>query len=189
MPVYISLLRGVNIGAHNRMKMEPLRTCLEGLGYERVRTYLQSGNAVFNCRKLSTAELSHKIEQQICAVFNLSVSVISLTAEEIAGAIRNNPFLAQRGIDTTKLLITFLSESPAPSAVKTLDSLSGGNDQFRSSGKVIYLFCPNGYGETKLSNSAFEKRLSVRATTRNWKTANSLYQMAAQTAKMGKGKD
>jgi len=93
--------------------------------------------------------------------------------------IQNNPFVTQAGVDSTKLHVTFLSQAPASSAVQTLGKLPAGGDQFRHSRKAIYLYCPGGYGETKLSNNAFEKLLSVRATTRNWKTVNTLYQMAA----------
>jgi uncharacterized protein (DUF1697 family) len=180
MPTYISLLRGINVASHNRMKMEPLRSCLESLGFKQVRTYLQSGNLVFSGSTLPTQKLSENIEQQIHRDFGLSVPVISLTADELANVVENNPLLKQKGIDTSKLHVTFLAGSPQPQSLKRLDSLPAGTDQFRCSGRIIYLSCPGGYGETKLSNVALEKCLLVRATTRNWMTVNNLYQMASE---------
>ncbi len=172
------MLRGVNLVTHNRMKMESLRTSLGALGLEQVQTYIQSGNVVFRCKESSAAKLCEKIEKRILADFGFTVPVISLTAKEMGEIIQNNPFVAQAGVDITKLHVTFLAHAPVSSALQTLGKLPVGTDQFRHSSKAIYLYCPGGYGETKLSNNAFEKLLSVRATTRNWKTVNTLYQMA-----------
>jgi uncharacterized protein (DUF1697 family) len=180
MPTFISMLRGVNLASHNRMKMEALRTSLGALGLDQVRTYIQSGNAVFRSPESSAAKLCEKMEKQILSDFGFPVPVILLTAKEMGVVIKNNPFAAQAGIDSTRLHITFLSQAPAPSAVETLAKLAAGADQFYHSRKAVYLYCPGGYGETKLSNTAFEKLLSVRATTRNWKTVNALYQMAVE---------
>ncbi len=180
MPTFISMLRGVNLVTHNRMKMESLRTSLGALGLGQVQTYIQSGNVVFRCKESSAAKLCEKIEKRILADFGFTVPVISLTAKKMGEIIKNNPFVAQAGIDSTKLHVTFLSQAPAAAAVQTLGKLPSGADQFHHSRKVVYLYCPGGYGETKLSNNAFEKLLSVRATTRNWKTVNTLYQMATE---------
>ncbi len=179
MTTYISMLRGINLGPHNRIKMEFLRTSLATIGLDQIRTYVQSGNAVFSCADVPTAKLSEKIERQILKDFGLTVSVISLTADEMKSTIQKNPFVKQSGIDCSKMHVTFLAENPAPSAIKKLEALVAGADQFRYSARAVYLYCPGGYGETKLSNNAFEKLLLVRATTRNWKSVNNLYQMAA----------
>jgi uncharacterized protein (DUF1697 family) len=180
MPTFISMLRGVNLVSHNRMKMEALRTSLGALGFEQVQTYIQSGNVVFRSQESSAAKLCEKIEKQIFSDFGFTVPVILLTAKEMGVVIKNNPFLTQTGIDSSRLHITFLSQTPAASAVQTLAKLPAGADHFHHSRKAVYLYCPGGYGETKLSNNAFEKLLSVRATTRNWKTVNNLYQMATE---------
>jgi uncharacterized protein (DUF1697 family) len=76
--------------------------------------------------------------------------------------------------------VTFLSQAPAKSSLQRLDKLVSGRDQFRVSGKEIYLYCPDGYGVSKLSNNAFEKLLSVRATTRNWNSVNKIYAMCLE---------
>lgn len=178
MPAYIAMLRGVNLGPHNRMKMEKLRDSLEALGFTQVQTYIQSGNVVFATGKTSPLALMNKMEAKILADFGLSVSVITTTAAEMNTVIQNNPFLEQRGIDRTKLHVTFLSETPRPPALEKLTLRQSGPDKFHCSGKSIYLYCPNGYGQTKLTNGLFERVLSVRATTRNWNTVNKLHEMA-----------
>jgi uncharacterized protein (DUF1697 family) len=98
----------------------------------------------------------------------------------MGAAIHTDPFLQEKGLDPLKLHVTFLSEAPAPAALKKLDTLAAKPDRFRHSGREVYLHCPNGYGSTRLSNNALEKALSVTATTRNWRTVNKLYEMAME---------
>jgi uncharacterized protein (DUF1697 family) len=178
MPVYISMLRGINVGPHNKIKMDRLRESFEALGFEQVKTYVQSGNVVFKTAKRSTSDLSKKIEERVLKDFGYSVPVISKTAEEMGKTIQNNPFLTMKGIDASKLHVTFLSQVPGQPALKKLDALVAGSDEFHYWGNEIYLYCPNGYGRTKLSNNALERVLGVRATTRNWRTVNNLYQIS-----------
>ena len=178
MPIYISLLRGVNLGAHNRMKMEDLRKSCAALGFEQIKTYVQSGNIVFKASKQSTSGLSEKIKEKILSDFKYTVPVITKTADEIEKALHNNPFLKEKGIDASKLHVSFLWEVPVLSALKKLETLPAKPDLFRHVGSEIYLYCPNGYGTSKLSNNILERVLSVGVTTRNWKTVNNLYAMA-----------
>ncbi len=180
MPTYISMLRGINLGPHNRMKMGQLRDSLAALGFKQVQTYVQSGNVIFKAAKSPAIDLSRRIEERILAEFGFPVAVDSRTPEEMGKTIQNNPFLKKRGVDSSRLHVTFLSQAPAPSAVKKLAALSAGPDQFRYSGREIYVYCPNGYGTTKLSNNAFERVLEVRATTRNWNTVNKVYEIALE---------
>ena len=177
MPIYISLLRGINVGGHKRIKMDRLRVSLEAMGLEQVKTYIQSGNVVFNTGKLSPAALSKRIEERILSDFGHSVSVITRTVDEIGGTIANSPFVKQRGIDPEKLHVTFLSEIPAPVALKKLADLTIPPDQSRCLGKEIYLYLPNGVSESSLMKSPLDRALSVVTTTRNWKTVNAIHQM------------
>ena len=94
--------------------------------------------------------------------------------------IANNPFLKEKDIDSSKLHVTFLSETPQKDSLKNLEALSPDPDRFYAASREIYLYCPGGYGKTRLSNVAIEKALSVRATTRNWKTANTLFEMVSK---------
>jgi uncharacterized protein (DUF1697 family) len=177
MLIYISMLRGINVGGHKRIKMDQLRESFEALDFEQVKTYIQSGNVVFKAGKLSPAALSRRIEERILSDFGFSASVISRTAEEMAGTIENNPFLNQSGIDPEKLHVAFLSEAPAPSALHKLAKLTLKPDQSRCLGREVYLYFPNGVSGSSLWKHPLDGVLSVVTTTRNWKTVNSLDQM------------
>ncbi len=158
--------------------MDQLRSSFEALGLKSVKTYIQSGNVIFGTAKRSPLQLSKKIAKQISSEFGFSVSVIVRTSEELSKTIERNPFLKETGIDHSKLHVTFLSQEPLRAIVKKLGVLDAAPDQFRWIDQEIYLYCPNGYGRTKLSNNAFEKALSVTATTRNWNTVKTLYEIS-----------
>src|SRR5690242_12536778 len=108
MPVYIALLRGINIGPHKRMKMEKLRASCEALGFSGVKTYIQSGNVIFKAPMLSPAALSKKLGQCIFKDFGLSSEIICRTREEMKAIVDRNPFMQERGIDPAKLHVVFL---------------------------------------------------------------------------------
>ena len=176
MAVYVAMLRGINVGGHKRIKMEQLRKSFEALGFEQVKTYIQSGNVVFNTAKLASAGLSKRIEASILGDFGHSVSVILRTLDEMGETIETNPFMKKRGIDQAKLHVMFLPESPVPSDLKQLERLTAAPDQSRCLGKEIYLYLPNGVAESLASNP-LERRLLKRATMRNWRTVGNLYRM------------
>jgi uncharacterized protein (DUF1697 family) len=178
------LLRGINVGGHKIIKMDQLRKAFEELGFEGVATYVQSGNVVFKTSKKASDDLPTKIEKMLLGRFGMSVPVIVRTAEEVGEVLGNNPFLKERGIDVSRLHVTFLSLTPQKTAIKGLDAIAAGPDRFHCRGQEIYLHCPNGFGGTKLSINAFEKVLAVGATTRNWNTVNMLYEMARSSCRM-----
>ena len=177
MPTYIAMLRGINVSGHKMVKMEALRASFGALRLSNVRTYVQSGNVVFGVGNSSVAALSEKIEQRILRDFGFSVPVFLRTAKELEEIIKDNPFLKETAIDHSKLHITFLSDAAPKTALEALQPLAAKTERFRIIGRQIYLYCPNGYGRTKLSNTAIERKLSVGATTRNWKTVNTLLAM------------
>lgn len=178
MPIYIAMLRGINVSGHKIVKMERLRLSFAALGFGDVKTYVQSGNVIFAAPNDSARSLSRKIEQKILCDFGFSVPVFLITPKKIAETIKHNPFLDDPALDHSKLHVTFLSDIPPKTAVDLLQPLAAKLEQFRIIGQEVYLYCPNGYGNTKLSNTAIEKKLSVGATTRNWKTVNALLAMA-----------
>jgi uncharacterized protein (DUF1697 family) len=175
MSVYISMLRGVNVSGQKKVSMDALRNCYESMGFREVRTYIQSGNVVFEHRNSEASDLTRKIERQIKDNFGFDVVVIIRTKEEIQAVIENNPFGA---LDATKVHVTFLSLPPASIPTTEIDAARGKGERLSISGNEVYLFCPNGYGKTKLSNSFFERKLEVSATTRNWRTVNALFALA-----------
>jgi uncharacterized protein (DUF1697 family) len=179
MPAYIAMLRGINVSGHNTIKMEDLRALCSGLDFRSVETYVQSGNIVFQTTIENPSYLSKRISETILKSFGFDVSVIVRTPKEMRNVIVNNPFVKERDVDSTKLHVTFLSEIAQKSSLKKLEALSTSPDRFYAALHEIYLHCPGGYGRTKLSNTAIEKALSVRATTRNWKTTNTLFEMVS----------
>jgi uncharacterized protein (DUF1697 family) len=178
MPIYVAMLRGINVGRGKVVKMERLRASLGSLGFGNVRTYVQSGNVVFDSKQKSGAELSKKIEAKIQRDFGFAVPVILKTSKEIEQVVRDNPLVKEKEIDHSKLHVTFLSAAPLPAAAKTLEPLATSREQFRVLNREVYLYCPDGYGISKLSNTTIEKKLSLVATTRNWRTVNALLEMA-----------
>jgi uncharacterized protein (DUF1697 family) len=171
------MLRGINVSGKNLIKMEQLRASFTALGFANVKTYVQSGNIIFEAPHETAASLSGKIERHILSDFGFSVPVFLKTSGEMAEIIKRNPFLKVPALDHSKLHVTFLSEASPKNALEQLQPLAVKPEQFRIIGCEIYLYCPNGYGNTKLSNTAIEKKLSLRATTRNWTTAKTLLAM------------
>jgi uncharacterized protein (DUF1697 family) len=177
MPICIAMLRGINVGGHKRIKMDQLRASFEALGFEQVKTYIQSGNVVFKAGKSSTSKLSRRIEERILQDFGLSVSVISRTAGEMNKTIAGNPFLKERGIEPAKLHVMFLSEAPTPAALKKLAEVTTAPDQCRCSDREIYFYLPNGVSQSVLWKTPVDRILAVTTTMRNWKTVNSVHRM------------
>lgn len=175
MPVYVAMLRGINVGG-NPLKMEWLRSACDEIGFGEVRTYLQSGNVVFSS-KLGAAAVAKTLKAKIDGHTRLPVPVVVRTAAEMQAIVEGNPFLKQKGADVTKLHVTFLGEVPVKPDTAKLDKLAGTRDEYRLSKREVYLHCPVNYGETKLSNTAIEKILGS-ATTRNWNSVTALAAMA-----------
>ena len=110
------------MGGHKIVKMDQLRKTFEELGFEDVKTYIQSGNVVFKAPAQSPAKLAKRIEERVLRQFGFPVPVVVKTADEIGEVIDNNPLLKEKGIDPSKLHVTFLSCAPEKSALKTLDA-------------------------------------------------------------------
>ena len=178
---FISILRGINVSGQKKILMKDLKLLYENLEFTEVKTYIQSGNVVFNInQKINETTLCKKIEDAIFSKYAFEVPVIIRTAEEIHDIINNNPFLKEDAINPEKLHVTFLKEKPLTSNLKSIEPLNYLPDRFKIAGREIFLHCPVNYGETKLSNKFFESKLKVSATTRNWKTVNMLFEMMTQ---------
>jgi uncharacterized protein (DUF1697 family) len=180
MPTFIAMLRGINVGG-NPLKMDRLRALFSSLGFKNVRTFIQSGNVIFDTAK-SPSKCSAEIEKKLAGETRLPITVILRTATELKSAIAANPFLKHPKIDPSKLHVTFLAAPVPRDILKKSGTLTSGPDELRVIGKEAYVHCPNGYGRTKLHNTALEKLLSTKATTRNWNTVNKLYELATQPA-------
>jgi uncharacterized protein (DUF1697 family) len=177
MDTYISILRGINVSGHNMIRMDALKKLYEDIGFKQVQTYIQSGNVLFREKKTDGWILGKTIAEKIAELFGFTVPVLVKELSELETVLAGNPFINERKSDIKSLHVTFLSRVPEPSFVEKL-AVQAGNDEFIIAGNVIYLYCPDGYGRTKLTNTFFENKLKIVATTRNWKTIIELVNLA-----------
>jgi len=180
MRTYISILRGINVSGQKLIKMDDLRKLYENLGFRNVTTYVQSGNVVFKADDYEQSDFEQRISQQIQKDFGFEVPVIVLTIDKLKQIIDNNPFLDDPNKEHSHLHVTFLSSKPEHYDNETIESKKQNGEEISFSENVIYIYCPNGYGRTKLTNNFLESKLKVMATTRNWKTINELFKIANQ---------
>jgi uncharacterized protein (DUF1697 family) len=174
---YVAILRGINVSGQKLIRMEDLKDLFDSFGFTDIVTYIQSGNVIFHTPSTSQETLVRKISEGILGKFGFDVPVIVRNTDELKEIIRKNPFPGEKNILADKLHVTFLSEVPEEERKQHLEKLSCGQDRFALAGKEVYLYCPGGYGNTKLSNTFFENKLKVTATTRNWNTVNKLLEL------------
>jgi uncharacterized protein (DUF1697 family) len=176
MTTHIALIRGVNVG-NNALRMEQLREMLSGLGFADVRTYLQSGNALFTA-KGTGGQLAAAIEKKVGEATRLPVTVMVRTPADLRRVIAGNPFANEAAAAPRTVHVTFLAGAASKSGIAAVGRIEAGGDRWHAKGNAIYLCCPNGYGRSKLNNAALERALGIRATTRNWSTVTALCDMA-----------
>jgi uncharacterized protein (DUF1697 family) len=172
----IALLRGINLGSHKRVGMGPLRDLLNGLGYEDVRTHLQSGNVVLGAT-VTGEQLGRELEQAIAAEFGVEIDVIVRTRDELAKVVARDP-LGKVADNPSRYLVSFLSAKPDPKLVRELEKLKVASEQFVVVGRELYAWHPGGVGVSKLSKAFADGKLGVTATARNWNTVTKLLELA-----------
>ncbi|MCI2230063.1 DUF1697 domain-containing protein [Polaribacter sp. MSW13] len=171
MKTFIVLLRGINVSGKNKLPMAELRNLLNILDFKNVQTYIQSGNIILDSED-SKSIVCQKIKEGILNQFGYDVPVIARTISEWKIAIDNYPF----SLENEKIVaFTFLDRSPKISEIE-IKNIRG--DQFKIANEVVYLYCPIGFGKTKITNNVLEKKLNVIATTRNFKTTEKLLELA-----------
>lgn len=157
--------------------MADLRAMLEAMNFEAVQTYIQSGNIILEADEMPNTKLANRIKTQIKTTFDHDVPTLVLRVGEWRDIFKNNPFLQKRNEDIKALYVTILAELPDNDLVAAVKDFQHKADEFQIIGKNIYIFCPDGYGRTKLTNNFFERKLKVAATTRNWKTVTKLVEL------------
>jgi len=171
--MYLALLRGINVGGKNKLPMDSLRDLFVAAGCGDVRTYIQSGNVIFNADPRVVASLPGVITAGIGERFGYQAPVIVRTATQMGDVVRHNPFIAE-GADTDTLHVLFLADQPDARAVAALDPDRSPPDTFNVRGQEVYLRLPNGVGRTKLTNAYVDARLATTSTGRNWRTVTTL---------------
>jgi uncharacterized protein (DUF1697 family) len=177
MPVVISLLRGVNVVGRNMVKMEDLRGLCVSLGFSNPQTHLQSGNVVFRTKERNLTKLAKCIEDGLERKFGFRPQVVLRTAPELKSVLARNPFARRRGINGSKLLITFLSETPAAETRDAILNLKPIREEIRIDGRELYVYFRDGMGQSKLWH-AFGRALKNSGTGRNLNTVTKLLAMA-----------
>jgi len=178
MSTYLALLRGINVSGKNKLRMPDLQACLAELGCEEVRTYLQSGNAVFQAKKEAPAKLAARIEASLKKDYKVDSPVLVLPAKDLDAIATDNPLLPKSGsFEETHFHATFLFEPVTQKTFEALKLPAAEGEHAALVKGAILLHCPHGYGRTKLNNTWFERALKVKATTRNWRSVLALRHM------------
>ncbi len=178
METSIAILRGINVGAHRRIKMDALKAMFAKLKLENTATYIQSGNLVFESKEKDYRKLEQQIKERIAKDFGFDVPVMVRQLAELKTVFDNNPFLRKGVEDIKPYHVTFLATEPEQATIDEIKKGDYAPDEFHIEGRAVYIYCQGSYHKTKLSNKFFEKKLKVEATTRNWKTVTKLLEIA-----------
>jgi uncharacterized protein (DUF1697 family) len=171
----IALLRGINVGGHKKILMTDLKSLFESLGFKEVVTYIQSGNVVFSSSHED--DVSVRISEGIRKKYGWDVPVLIKTASEIESILSNCPFSEEKKM---KSYFTLFSEVPSDNSIEDVSQLSYPNEEFVITPMCLYFFCAMGYGRIKMNMNLIEKKLNVKATSRNYRTMVKLLELATQ---------
>ena len=172
---WLALLRGINVLGKNKVPMKGLASALEAAGFQSVRTYIQSGNVLFQSTSSDARALASRMARQIERRFNCAPSVLVISRAELAAAIHANPFPdAHR--NHKSLHLYFPVSRPRSPDLDSLAVLDAGREAFELKGGVFYLWTPDGFADSVL-RSRVERCLGVPATARNWRTVNELLKL------------
>ena len=177
MTTYIALLRGINLGARNKIRMADLRELVEGLGHKNVRTHILSGNVIFESRRRGVAKLEKDLEKAIEKRFGFDVRVLIRTADELAGIVERNPLTHATG-EGARLFVLFLDKNPRPERLEAIEPDAFKPEEFALGDRVIYAWFRQGLQGSKLAGALSDKRLGVTITNRNWNTVTKLLELA-----------
>lgn len=181
MTIYIALLRGINVGGKNIIKMAELKRVFEAIGLYEVQTYIQSGNVLFKSNE-GEEPLGKKIEHEIEAAFGFSVTVVLRTAAELEQIILNCPFSkeevyeAESSSEAESLYVSLLTHAPSQEKIERLNVYRNESDMYQIIGREVFLLFRNSIRNSKIANNL--QKLDVPGTVRNWKTINKLTVLA-----------
>lgn len=175
--IYIAFLRGINVGGHNKIKMADLKKSLEEFGLSRVKTYIQSGNVLFESDK-DEATLVEELQDEINKSFGIALKVILRTAQEIDDLIMNTPYAGHELAEGESLYVTLLGEPLPEEQVRKLKDLESSGDQCVVMGRDVYYLFSRSILDSKLADAM--NKIKLPSTTRNWNTMNKLNNMAKE---------
>lgn len=170
MAEFAAFLRAINLGSHKPVAMAALRGFFEGLGFEDVRTFLQTGNVVFRGPAKKTGAIERLLEEQAKKDLGLDTDFFVRTSEELDEIVAANPFPREAESDPRRLVVMFLKNAPAKGAPGRLREAIKGRESVEVAGPQAYVYYADGIGRSRLTNSLLEGRLAARSTGRNWRT-------------------
>jgi uncharacterized protein (DUF1697 family) len=182
MQVVVALLRGVNIGGHNLIRMEALRLLCESLKLRDACTYVQSGNVVFRTARKDLDAVGRQIAGAIERDFGFRPAVMCRTAGELRAVVAGNPFAGRPGLEPAKLAVVFLTTDPGEEARQRFLAIKAGPEELRAAGRELYIYFPDGMGRSKLTPSVMDRALGMSGTARNWNSVTRLLEMAENLA-------
>lgn len=174
MTTHLALLRGINVSGHNMIKMEALKAALEAIGFQNVRTYIQSGNVFVDTEEESASKVGFMIKQEIFKVFGHEVPVIVIGKEDLLACFKNNPFMDEKEADSKKLYVAFVSIPLKKESINDLKISQFKPDEAAIDQNRIFIKYAVGAGKTRLDQKYIEKKLNVISTIRNWNTVTQL---------------
>ena len=180
MKTWIALFRGINVGGNKMLPMKQLTALLEKAGCRDVKTYIQSGNAVFRNPMSDASRMAARIRAAVSAGHGFEPRVLMLDRNELQRAISANPF-PQATADPKSLHLFFLAEKPKSPDIEALNGIKARGEAFALEDKIFYLYTPEGFGTSKLAERA-ERYLGVDATARNWRTVTAVLELAKRSS-------
>lgn len=179
METYAAFLRGINVGGRNKITMAELRIALENDSYSNVRTYIQSGNVVFESDFDKTDDIAISIRKIIQDVFTLDIPVVVKTKEQLALILSESPYNYHEYISTNKTYFVLLFDSPKEELMKFFGTITFSTEEFQVAERCIHLLCKQGYWKAKLTNNFIASKLKVTATARNYRTMQKVLALMA----------
>ena len=180
MPTYIALLRGINVSGQKKIKMSELRELMMVWGFDDVQSYIQSGNLIFKYPGYESTIIQTKIKEGITQSYGYVVEVLVMERNEFLAIMENSPYRIDNTKDTKQIYFVFLMDIPDVDQTCRLRSEKYEGEEFTITERCIYLNCFKRYGKAKCNNNFFEKRLKVRATTRNYNTVKTLLKLSGE---------
>lgn len=177
MKTHLALLRGINVSGHKMIKMDALKKALENIGFQNVRTYIQSGNVFVSTDEENPGKVGLLIRNEIFKTFGHDVPVLVIGKEDLQACLDRNLFLNEEGVDLKKLYVSFVSSELPENMITQLNLNFIKPDELQLDGRRIYLKYDTSPAKTKLDNKWIEKSMNVVSTTRNWNTVNKLLEL------------
>ena len=180
MLTYIALLRGINVSGQKKIKMSELKKLMESWGFNDVHSYIQSGNLIFKYPRRDSRIIETKIKEGLAKSHRYDVEVFVADRKEFLTIIENSPYKVGNSTDKKQFYYVFLIDKPDGDETNRLRLEKYEGEEFTIAERCIYLNCFQGYGKAKCNNNFFEKRLKIRATTRNFNTVKTLLKLSEE---------